>query len=81
MVFKIDRYLQATKEGAVVQALQLAAESDRIRNKDEKLLGHRLNARSWWGVVATLWRFSPRTAWALKIGALVIVMGMLLFSN
>lgn len=76
-----DHYLQATKEGAIVQALKSAAESDRLHHRNEESRGRRLNARAIWGGVITLWRLLSHPAWALGIVVLAIVLGMNLFSE
>ena len=76
-----DHYLQATKEGAVVQALKFAAESDRLHRRNEEWRGHRLIVRAIRGGVITLWRLLSHPAWALGIVILAIVLGMNLFSE
>ena len=76
-----DQYLQATKEGAFVQALQQAAKSDRLSRERVKPRGDRLDARAVRVVAIALWHLLSRPLWIVGMVFLAVALGRIFWTE
>ena len=78
---EMDQYFQATKAGALAQAVDHATKSDRLSRRNIRRRNQKLNPRAIWACIVAVWHLMSRPAWALGVIVLAIVLDLVLFSG